>query len=231
MIKKQKSKNSLDSLVARERISFLTKGNPHVLNHYDHFIQDLSKLFFAGKLNRKSLDVIIEALVFSSERHRLQLRKGIKKTPYIVHPIAVVHALLTIGNVYEQDVLVAAILHDTVEDTKTTFEEIQERYGALVADFVREVTDDKSLPWRERKRLQVVHSPMKTPGAALIKLADKLCNLKDLLNEPPGNWTNERIDLYFNWSQDVVNNLPQVNSALKNKIDEVIQEYWKRRLK
>lgn len=83
----------------------------------------------------------------------------------------------------------AAILHDTVEDTETTFDEIEQEFGVNVKNIVVEVTDDKSLPYSERKRLQIVHAKDSTYQAKLVKLADKLYNLRDLQSCIPDGWT------------------------------------------
>lgn len=101
------------------------------------------------------------------------------------------------GDVYDPSVIVAALLHDTVEDTDTTFEEIEEHFGAKVRKIVEEVTDDKSLPKQERKQLQIDHAPNSSPEAKLVKLADKLYNLRDLEKEIPEGWSIERTNEYF----------------------------------
>lgn len=101
------------------------------------------------------------------------------------------------GNVYDPSVIIAALLHDTVEDTDTTFEEIEKHFGEKVKKIVQEVTDDKSLPKQERKRLQVVNASQKSFEAKLVKLADKLYNLRDLEKETPVGWSADRVDEYF----------------------------------
>lgn len=101
------------------------------------------------------------------------------------------------GDIYDPDVIVAALLHDTVEDTETTFEEIEKHFGQKTRKIVEEVTDDKSLPKQERKRLQIVHAPKSSREAKLVKLADKLYNLRDLEKETPVGWSSERVDEYF----------------------------------
>lgn len=101
------------------------------------------------------------------------------------------------GNVYDPDVIMAAMLHDTVEDTNTTFEEIEEVFGRKIRKIVEEVTDDKSLSRAERKRLQIEHAPGSSKEAKLVKLADKLYNLRDLLKEVPLGWDSKRRHDYF----------------------------------
>lgn len=164
---------------------------------------------------------LLLALQFATEKHKNQTRKDAAQTPYIVHPIGVANHLLTIGQVRDVDIIIAALLHDTVEDTDTSFEEIATLFGPRVEGFVREVTDDKSLPKQTRKELQISHAPHKSAGAAQIKLADKLYNLTDLRTNPPPDWSEERINAYFSWAQEVVNALPSVNPPLKAAVDQL----------
>jgi guanosine-3',5'-bis(diphosphate) 3'-pyrophosphohydrolase len=115
----------------------------------------------------------------------------------------------------------AAALHDTLEDTATTREELEAEFGPVVCRLVEEVTDDKSLPKVERKRLQIVHAGQISPGAALIKLADKIANVADLRHSPPVDWSKQRISEYLDWAEAVVNRLPKVNAALETRFAEV----------
>lgn len=163
---------------------------------------------------------LLDAVMFAADRHRNQRRKDADASPYINHPIALAHLLATTGQVDDIDVLRAAILHDTIEDTETTHAELQERFGSAVADIVQEVTDDKSLPKPRRKELQVEHAPHKSKGAALVKLADKTCNLRDIAQTPPADWALARRQEYFDWAKRVVDGLPEVNPALKQAFEE-----------
>lgn len=157
---------------------------------------------------------LLDAVMFAAERHKNQRRKDVEASPYINHPIALAHLLATTGGVEDLAVLRAAILHDTVEDTETTEAELRERFGHAVADIVMEVTDDKSLPKQRRKELQVEHAPHKSTGAALVKLADKTCNLRDIAAAPPADWPLSRRQEYFDWAKRVVDGLPRVNDAM-----------------
>ncbi|CAJ1049890.1 guanosine-3'%2C5'-bis(diphosphate) 3'-pyrophosphohydrolase MESH1 [Xyrichtys novacula] len=124
--------------------------------------------------------LLLETVNFAAEKHRNQRRKDPDKTPYINHPIGVARILSHEGGVTDIQVLQAALLHDTVEDTDTSPAELEEKFGSVVAGIVQEVTDDKSLPKQERKRQQVEHAPHCSHQAKLVKLADKLYNLRDL---------------------------------------------------
>ena len=142
---------------------------------------------------RKDGDVglILKAMLFAAYKHRDQRRKGADASPYINHPIAVANVLANEGGVRDPIVLCAAALHDTIEDTETTAEELTASFGPSVAAIVLEVTDDKSLEKHVRKRLQIEHAPHLSDEAKLVKLADKICNLRDVLASPPAGWPPE----------------------------------------
>lgn len=171
-----------------------------------------------------SLPGLLAALEFAAERHRDQRRKGREASPYINHPIAVTRLLAEVGNVSDPVLLQAAILHDTVEDTETTLDELEARFGPEVRRVVEEVTDDKSLPKLERKRLQIEHAPQRSNRAKQLKVADKSSNLIDIAHRPPENWTPERKQEYFDWAERVVEGCRGVNSALETRFDEVLGE-------
>jgi len=203
-------------------------NNLNVLKQFDQFANFLKITYQSGEgLTNRDVQRIIDTIAFSAEKHRFQTRKDPDQTPYIIHPIGVAHNLMVIGKVRDPEIIIGALLHDTVEDTQTSFEEIEQRFGIRVAGFIKEVTDDKSLPKHKRKELQIEHAPDKSAGAAQIKLADKLYNLSDLAKAPPSDWEQERIDAYFQWAKAVVDGLPWVNAPLKQAVDDVIQAYWK----
>jgi len=168
-----------------------------------------------------TINKLVEAASFAAKRHTGHHRKGSNQEPYINHPLEVANLLANTGGVEDVDVLVAAVLHDTVEDVGVTREEIQERFGDRVAGLVLEVTDDKSLPKAERKRLQVEHAPHLSPGAKLIKLGDKISNVTDVTNHPPADWPLERRREYIDWGEAVVAGLRGTNAGLEAKFDEV----------
>jgi len=168
---------------------------------------------------------VLQAAAFAAERHRDQRRKGKDASPYINHPLALARLLAQDGGERDATVLMAALLHDTVEDTGTTFAEIEQLFGADVAAIVREVTDDKSLPKAERKRLQVEHAGHLSRPARLVKLADKICNLRDLSSSPPVDWTAQRLREYFDWAKAVVDPMRGVHPRLEALFD---REYQRR---
>lgn len=164
---------------------------------------------------------LIKAITFAADKHKDQRRKGADASPYINHPIALAHVLAFEGGVLDATVLCAAILHDTVEDTSTTFDELTHIFGPTVAGIVREVTDDKSLDKEERKQLQIEHAPHLSHGAKLVKLADKICNLRDILASPPESWSPERKEKYFDWASSVVTGLRGTNATLEATFDSI----------
>ena len=164
-------------------------------------------------------DQLLTALKFASQKHVQQKRKDAVGTPYINHPIEVAELLSRVGGVSDVEVLIAAILHDTVEDTNTTKNEIADLFGARVASYVMECTDDKTLPKQERKRLQIESASHKSDQAKLIKIADKISNVKDLGESPPKDWELERQRDYLDWTERVVNGLRGINAALDDLYD------------
>lgn len=167
-----------------------------------------------------SLANFVKALQFAANKHRGQRRKDLEASPYINHPIGLVHVLLLEAGVGDIDVLCAAILHDTVEDTTTTHEELVSEFGSKVASIVAEVTDDRSLSKEERKKMQIEHAPHLSREAKLVKLADKICNLRDILSSPPP-WPLERKEKYFDWAMQVINGLRGNHPELEKIFDQV----------
>jgi guanosine-3',5'-bis(diphosphate) 3'-pyrophosphohydrolase len=167
------------------------------------------------------LSLIFQALDFAAKKHRDQRRMDAEATPYINHPIELAALLVNEGDVTDTRVLAAAILHDTVEDTETTPRELEQLFGFVIANIVMEVTDDKKLPKAERKRLQVENAAHCSIPAKLVKLADKICNLRDMRRNPPANWSPERIQEYFDWAAEVVFQIRGVNPRLEVQFDEI----------
>ena len=151
----------------------------------------------------------VRALAFASRKHSQQRRKDAAASPYINHPIALVSILAVEAGIHDQDTLCAALLHDTIEDTETSMEELIETFGRSVASLVQEVTDDKGLPKAERKRLQVEHAAQLSPKARAVKLADKIANLRDVADSPPATWSLSRRQDYFDWAKQVVDKIPE----------------------
>jgi guanosine-3',5'-bis(diphosphate) 3'-pyrophosphohydrolase len=163
---------------------------------------------------------LLAAAEFAAFKHREQRRKGVGGSPYINHPLAVASVLATEAGVDDVDVLTAAILHDTIEDTDTTAAELEREFGREVAAIVVEVTDEKIQSKALRKRLQIAHAPHLSPQAKLVKLADKIVNLRDIIARPP-NWDLKRKQEYFDWAKQVIDGLRGVHPQLEAEFDRV----------
>jgi len=166
-----------------------------------------------------ALKSLIDAVAFAAEKHRDQRRKDHHSSPYINHPIALAHVLAFEANVVDEVVLIAAVLHDTIEDTGATAAELAARFGSEVADIVKEVTDDKSLSPERRKQLQIEHAPHLSSRARLVKLADKICNLRDVAHNPPKDWSLERRRKYFDWAKAVIDGLRRPHPDMEALFD------------
>jgi guanosine-3',5'-bis(diphosphate) 3'-pyrophosphohydrolase len=164
--------------------------------------------------------LLLEAIAFAAEKHRHQRRKDAEASPYINHPIALA-SLLKREGVDDVAILCAALLHDTIEDTNTTADELRVLFGEIVTSVVLEVTDDKSLDKAERKRLQVLHAHALSDRAKLVKLADKICNVYDMVAAPPASWTLDRKREYLQWAKEVVDGLRGAHPDLEAIFDDV----------
>jgi guanosine-3',5'-bis(diphosphate) 3'-pyrophosphohydrolase len=168
---------------------------------------------------------VLDAALFAAERHANQKRKGAAAEPYINHLIEVAQLVSMAIQEPDANLIAAALLHDTIEDTGTTREDLSERFGQDVADLVLEMTDDKSLPKAERKRLQIEHAPSMSVRAQTIKLADKISNLRGILTSPPADWDYERKKQYFEWGKSVVDALSAPNPALKVEFERTYKRF------
>jgi guanosine-3',5'-bis(diphosphate) 3'-pyrophosphohydrolase len=165
------------------------------------------------------LSRILHALDFAARKHRDQRRKDAEASPYINHPIGLANVLVNEGHVTDPAVICAAILHDTLEDTRTTADELEREFGATICGFVMEVTDDKTLKKAERKRAQIDHAAHISFEAKLVKLADKICNLRDIADAPPAGWDIDRKREYFDWARAVVDRLRGAHPVLESVFD------------
>ena len=173
----------------------------------------------ARKADVDGLKELIKAIDFAAGKHRDQRRKDVEATPYINHPIDLASLLVEEAGVTDVTVIIAAILHDTLEDTETTLEELETVFGPEVARIVMEVSDDKTLPKGVRKRLQVTHATNNSREAKLVKLADKICNLRDMVEHPPAHWPLERKQEYYDWAKEVIDQMRGTNEGLEALFD------------
>jgi guanosine-3',5'-bis(diphosphate) 3'-pyrophosphohydrolase len=174
-------------------------------------ISDTTGLFFS-------------ALSFAAGKHSGQLRKGGAGTPYINHLISVADLLWNTGGIRDADTIIAGILHDTLEDTETSEEEIGTRFGIHTAQIVHEVTDNMLLTTVERRQYQVEHASSLSPEARLVKIADKISNIVDIIDNPPTGWSDTDRIAYVRWGKDVIDRIRGTNSELETAFDNVYDE-------
>ena len=168
---------------------------------------------------RENDKLLIAAIAFAAEKHRDQRRKDAGASPYINHPIALAQVLANECGITDTTILAAAILHDTIEDTKTSRDELEEHFGNRIAAIVAEVTDDKRQRKHERKAEQIRHAKHLSRRAKVVKLADKICNLRDVADSPPASWPLKRRREYFEWSRAVVAGLRGTHAKLERLFD------------
>jgi len=166
-------------------------------------------------------DLILRAVAFAAHKHRDQRRKDKDASPYINHPIELANVLWQEGGVKDPQVIAAALLHDTLEDTETSWQELRGDFGEEIADVVLEVTDTKWIRKEVRKRLQVARAARSSDKAKLVKLADKICNVRDVAAHPPAGWSLERKRQYFDWAKEVVDQIRGTHAELEQRFDDV----------
>ena len=171
-------------------------------------------------MTENELKLMLKALTFAAHKHKDQRRKDHAASPYINHPISLANILCNEGHVADVEVICGAFLHDTIEDTQTTPEELEAEFGKVILDIVLEVTYDKTLPKEERKRMQIEHAATASNKAKLVKLADKISNLRDIADNPPADWSLERKRVYFDWAKKVIDQVRGVHHQLERLFDE-----------
>ena len=160
-----------------------------------------------------------QAADYAARQHIAQRRKGERAEPYVNHLTEVAAMLAEATDGADPVLVMGGLLHDTLEDTDTTYEDLVERFGPEVAALVQEVTDDKSLAKDVRKRLQIEKTPSKSRRAKLLKIADKTSNLRGLVGSPPAGWTDERLRDYVVWAAEVVRSCRGLNAKLEARFD------------
>ncbi len=167
-------------------------------------------------------NLLIKAGVYAAEKHKYQRRKGFNQVPYVNHPLKVASLLSQCGE-KDETLLIAAILHDVIEDTDATEQEITEKFSKEVSDIVMEVTDDKDLPYAVRKELQIKRVPSLSENAKKLKIADKTCNIRDILIYPL-DWSTERKLSYLEWAGEVIDKCRNINPELDKAFDKTRDE-------
>ena len=170
------------------------------------------------------MNLILKATKFSALKHQDQKRKD-GKTPYVIHPISVAMILSEIGGIDDEEILSAALLHDTIEDTDTTVDEIDREFGSKIRSIIEELTDNKELTYYERKQFQIDHAPNLSKEATLVKIADKISNVTDIIDEKPTDWDDARCKEYIDWAESVINRCPKVNMKLEEHFYNLVNSY------
>ena len=180
-------------------LSSYCSDNSRVLELYDRVAKSWSEYEEHHK-GHWDLERLLKAVEYAAKKHEGQVRKDAEKTPYIIHPIGVAELLWDVGNIRSVNVLTSALLHDTLEDTDATEEKIEALFGSRVLYTVKEVTNDPTISSQENKQRQVNHAPTMSLDGQLVKLADRLYNVRDL-NSPPPSWSDEKVDEYYSWGE------------------------------
>ena len=169
------------------------------------------------------MNLVLKATQFAALKHCDQRRKD-GKTPYIIHPISVAMILADIGSIEDLEILSAALLHDTLEDTDTFAHELDKNFGSRVRIIVEELTDNDMLTFSQCKQMQIEKAPYLSKNATLVRIADKISNVSDVIENPPPEWNQKRCNKYVDWAEAVMNNCQKVNQDLENHLFELLTE-------
>ncbi|MFA7387157.1 MAG: HD domain-containing protein [Thiohalobacteraceae bacterium] len=170
-------------------------------------------------ISETDLGTLFKALAYAAHKHKDQRRKDVSAPPYINHPIALATILCNEARHCDVETLCGALLHDTLEDTDTTPEDLHREFGATICAIVQAVSDDQRLPKADCKRLQIEHAAQASDQAKRVKLADKIANLRDMADHPPAGWSLERRQEYFDWCKAVIDRLRGVDPVLEALFD------------
>lgn len=207
----------------REILSDYSSANSKVLERYDRLVKSWSEYAEYHK-EHWDLETLLKAVEYAAVKHQGQVRKDAEQTPYIIHPLGVTELVWNIGDIRSVNVLTAALLHDTLEDTDATIEEIENLFGPRVVYTVQELTNDPALSSKENKQRQIDHAPTMSLDGQLVKLADRLYNVTDLRSAPP-SWSKEKIKAYYNWGEKLLNALTGTNASLEFALRKEIDNH------
>ena len=163
---------------------------------------------------------LTKALLFAAEAHRNQRRKGAAQEPYLNHLVEVLDLLVQATDGTDTDMLIAAILHDVVEDTSASYEDVAKNFGERVAEIVRENSDDMTLPKAERRRARIAGMPLKSREARLIKMADVISNLRAIAVSPPAGWPADRKFGYLEGCRQLIDAGRGTDAAIERTFDQ-----------
>lgn len=208
-------------------VSKIVRNDEIAMSQFDLLIEELNTAYYREKgITLHEAEEILQAIQFSAEKHRFQTRKNDLRTPYVSHCFEVAYKVMNVGQVRDLTIILASLLHDTLKSTQTTEEEIERQFGPDVAKIVNELTGNKKISLQEKKRQETINASYRSKPAAIVQLADTLCNILELLHHPPKGWSRTYIDQYFQWAQTVVDRLPSVNSKLKEAVLLTLNQYW-----
>jgi (p)ppGpp synthase/HD superfamily hydrolase len=212
---------------AKALVAKIVRSDEIVMNQFDLLAEELTRAYFQEKdITFPEVEEILQAIQFSAEKHRFQTRKNDRRTPYVSHCFEVAYKVMSVGQVRDVTIILASLLHDTLKSTQTTAEEIETKFGSDVAKVVDELTGDRKSSLQEKKRQETINASYRSEPAAVVQLADTLCNILELLNHPPKGWSRAHIDQYFQWAQTVVDRLPSANFKLKEAVLLTLNQYW-----
>lgn len=217
-------KYHLQKLKIRSVVAENSLYDSRVLDIYESFTGAIEDRYLIQKLySEEDVQKILLATEFAAKKHKGQKRKNKEKTPYISHPMSVAYQIMDIAKVFDPDIIVAALLHDTLEDTNATEKDIEHLFGSNVCSIVKEVTDDPELTSEQQKLQQVFKAPHLSKGAALVKTSDRLHNLKEA---KMSFWSEEKVTKYFTWGKRLAEKLPRVNEVLIQTLEKEIESYF-----
>jgi guanosine-3',5'-bis(diphosphate) 3'-pyrophosphohydrolase len=171
-------------------------------------------MHFFGSSDTDPLNLVIRAAYFAGEKHRLQRRSDVEQTPYINHPLELAHILTEEGGINCLDTICASLLHDTLEDTDTSSDELKKHFGDVIASIVMEVSNDMTLSSQQRRVYELEKVVSLSHKAKLVKIADKLANIRDVSTMPPMGWTREKKQDYFDFALEIINQIGSVSPRL-----------------
>lgn len=207
----------MNTFICRKILQFRTADNPKVMRMFDETVAEW--VLYSQEHPDFDFSQLMTAITFAASAHAGQIRKDREGTPYIIHPIGVARILWEEGKIQDVDILIGALLHDVLEDTNFTPDSISKHFGADILKIVIELTDPK-LSSQEKKQRQIEKAPHMSQSAKLIKLADRLYNIRDLKASPPLKWTSEDIQSYMQWGRKLLDVLRGTNEFLEEALEK-----------
>jgi len=208
----------------RQLLANTSENNSQVLHLFNEML-DIWLDYFLKSDEEQKIVSLLSAIEFAAIAHQGQTRKDKDRTPYILHPLTVCFNVWNEGRIKNPDVLIAALLHDTVEDNiSVTFKDIFELFGEHISKFVEELSNDRNLSSAENKQRQIDKARSMSIDVKAIKLADRLANIRDLLSNPPVDWGKMKLDEYFGWGHKLLAAMRGTSIGLETALEEVLKK-------